>query len=117
MGGDAIRIVPAPQREDNTMSILEELWRGNITPNERAIKPESEYHNLFHAASAEEKRLLEYLSAEGREIYDSLCRKRSELAGMSEMETFIVGFRMGARVMLEVLGEYDGQFAQVGEGG
>ena len=52
---------------------------------------------------------MEYLSADGREIYESLCRKRSDLAGMSELDTFIVGFRMGARVMLEVLGEYDSQ--------
>ena len=87
------------------MSILEELWRGNVTPNERAIKPDSEYHNLICAANAEEKRLMEYLSADGREVYDSLCKMRSDLAGMSEMDTFIVGFRMGARVMMEVLGE------------
>ena len=97
------------------MSILEELWRGNVTPNERAIKPESEYHNLILAANVEERRLMEYLSADGREVYDSLCRKRSDLAGMSEMDTCIVGFRLGARVMLEVLGEYGGQFPQVTE--
>ena len=99
------------------MSILEELWRGEITPNERTIKPESEYHKLNRAASAEEKRLIESISADGREIYESLCKKRSELAGMSELDTFIVGFRMGARVMLEVLGEYDSQLPQVGEAG
>ena len=97
------------------MSILEELWRGNITPNERTIKPESEYQDLARAANAEEKRLLEYLSIDGREIYDSLCRKRSDLAGMSELDTFIVGFRLGAKVMLEVLEEYDGQLPQVKE--
>ena len=97
------------------MSILEELWRGNVMPNERAIKPESEYHNLILAANAEERRLVEYLSADGREVYDSLCKMRSDLAGMSEMDTFIVGFRMGARVIMEVLGEYDSQLPQVGE--
>ena len=97
------------------MSILEELWRGNVTPNERAIKPESEYHNLINAANVQEKRLMEYLSADGREVYDSLCKMRSDLAGMSEMDTFIVGFRLGARIMMEVLGEYDSQLPQVGE--
>ena len=58
---------------------------------------------------------MEYLSADGREVYDSLCKMRSDLAGMSEKDTFIVGFRMGAKVMMEVLGEYDSQLPQVTE--
>ena len=95
------------------MSILEGLWRGEITPNERAIKPDSEYYKLTREASAEEKRLLEYLDTGGREVYESLCHMRSDLAGMSETDTFIQGFRLGARIMLEVLWEYDSQLPQV----
>ena len=99
------------------MSILEEFWRGNITPNERGVKPESAYQRLNSALCADEKRLIESLSADARESYDSLSRKHAELAGMSELDTFIVGFRLGTRIMLEVTGKYDIQLPQIGEAG
>ena len=96
------------------MSVLEEIWRGEITPNERAIKPGSEYQKLTCKASAEEKLLLELLDAGGREVYERLCHMRDDLANISEADTFVQGFRLGARIMLEVLGEWDSQLPQVG---
>ena len=48
------------------------------------------------------------------EIVDSL---RAEMNYLHEEDIFIYGFRMGARMILDVVGDYKGQFYDVGEAG
>ena len=51
-----------------------------------------------------EKRILEFETYE--ELYDvleKLMDNQSELHSLSECEVFVRGFRLGARIMLEVL--------------
>ena len=44
-------------------------------------------------------------------------RLRTDLAMMTEEDVFIYGFRMGARMILDVVGDYKGQFYDAGEVG
>ena len=46
------------------MNILEELWYGNIYPNEQAIKRNSEYAQALHKVVGEKESLLPNLSPE-----------------------------------------------------
>ena len=58
---------------------------------------------------------MEMISPEAKvqkEIIDNL---QADLTMLSNEDIFIYAFRMGARLMLDVLGEYRGQFYSPGE--
>ena len=97
------------------MYALQELWRGNITPAERFVRSGSEYRKIAGKLSDEMDRLMEMISPEAKvqkEIIDNL---QADLTLLQNEDVFIYAFRMGARLMLDVLGEYKGQFYSPGE--
>lgn len=95
------------------MAILEELYYGNIQPGMRLIKEGSEYQQLSRAVVTGEERLFRMLREEERAIYDNIQENRFRREGISEKETFAVGFRLGAQIMLEVLNGSDTQFIEM----
>ena len=75
----------------------------------------SEYKKIAGKLSDEMDRLMEMISPEAKvqkEIIDNL---QADLTMLSNEDIFIYAFRMGARLMLDVLGEYRGQFYSPGE--
>lgn len=64
------------------MSILEEFWYGNLDPSEYDANPSEEYKELIRLISWNEEKLL---------------------ATMTECLLFQNSFRLGARMMLEVM--------------
>ena len=87
------------------MYILDALWRGEITPNERYIKPDSNYRCLANQAKEVYDKFQRELSAEGRNLFDEFQRIQNEMHSISEEEVFIEAFRMGARMILDIIGE------------
>ena len=92
------------------MYILEDLWNGKITPSERYICSDSEYHRILHKLCEETDVFLKDLSKEKQQQYEELEKMQFKLFNISEQDTFVVGFRFGARIILDVVGEYKGQF-------
>ena len=97
------------------MLVLEELWRGNITPAERFVRSGSEYKKIAGKLSDEMDRLIEAISPEARKQLENIGNLRADMAVLSNEDIFIYAFRMGARLMLDVLGEYEGQLYSPGE--
>ena len=97
------------------MFVLQELWRGNITPSERFVRSGSEYKKIAGKLSDEMDRLMEAISPEARKQLENIGNLRADMAVLSNEDIFIYAFRMGARLMLDVLGEYKGQFYSPGE--
>ena len=97
------------------MYTLQELWRGNITPSERFVRSGSEYKKIAGKLSDEMDRLMEAISPEARKQLENIGNLRADMAVLSNEDIFIYAFRMGARLMLDVLGEYKGQFYSPGE--
>ena len=97
------------------MFVLQELWRGNITPSERFVRSGSEYKKIAGNLSDEMDRLMEMISPEARKQLENIGNLRADMAVLSNEDIFIYAFRMGARLMLDVLGEYKGQFYSPGE--
>ena len=48
------------------MFVLQELWRGNITPSERFVRSGSEYKKIAGKLSDEMDRLMEMISPEAK---------------------------------------------------
>lgn len=97
------------------MYVLEELWNGNVNPSERCFREEGQYAALMHEGTELESVFYKELSAEGKEAYKAHYENQMKLFWMSEQDTFIYGVRLGARFMLDVVGEYPSPLPQVGE--
>ena len=91
------------------MYILEDLWNGDITPSERVIRTGSQYAQLQKQLVAAEEDFRKELSPEGKAAYDTFCRKQAELSEISECDCFIRGVRVGARLLLDIVGDYPSQ--------
>ena len=95
------------------MNILEELYCGNIRPSERTIREGSEYKQLDNQASALESAFYAELSAEGKKVYNAYVEKRLALMDIDTCDMFIKGYRLGMKLLLAVLTEYDTQLPQI----
>ncbi len=94
------------------MYVLKELWRGNIIPMERSVRPGSDYKKTSLELCEQIDRLLETLTPEGKKRWEAISNLRSDLTLMGEEDAFIYGFRLGAEMIMDVVGEYKGQFVQ-----
>ena len=86
------------------MTLLENLWYGNIHPVEEFLEGNKEYKNLLCIAAKDQDRLSASLSpgqAVLLEKYDSAVK---EMNATAEVEAFSYGFRLGVRLMTEPFG-------------
>lgn len=84
-------------------SLLEELWYGNICPNTDYRIQTEEAGKLMRYIATHHDRLWETLTDTQREIFQKFDDCRSELTEMEEREIFIYAFRLGAKMMVEVM--------------
>ena len=87
------------------MKILEQLWNNGLHPSETKLPSNSRYHKHLDTVTENEEKLLSMLSEEAKEAYKKYIDSREEMSATDNANIFITGFRMGARVMLEVMQE------------
>ena len=97
------------------MYILKDLWYGNVVPTERMIRKGSRYAKLQKQLVAAEDALREVLSSDGKNIYEEICRKQTEMAQIAECDSFIRGVRIGARLALDIMEDYPSQLPSMTE--
>ena len=97
------------------MFVLESLWRDGLTPNEKYTRRGSKYHQLMQELCEEESKIIVELSEEGKTHFTAYQDAQSELSSIAEQEVFIEAVRLGARLMLDIVGEYRGCFLRMGE--
>ena len=85
------------------MSILEEFWYGNIEPSEYDASPCREYKELLQLISRNEDKLLASMNDAQKELFSRYTDCVREYQTMAECLLFQNSFRLGARMMLEVL--------------
>lgn len=87
------------------MTTLEDLYYGNISPCERDIKCESQMAKIMKRICKNEENLISTLTEQQKKTFDKFRNCESELHGMIELESFIIGFKLAARLMIEVMGD------------
>ena len=97
------------------MYILEDLWYGNVALSERMIRTGTQYAKLQKQLVAAEDSLREVLSSDGKNIYEEICRKQTEMAQIAECDSFIRGVRIGARLALDIMEDYPSQLPSMSE--
>jgi len=85
------------------MSILKELSLGNINPHERSIKRDTDYDRAVKALSQSEKKLLDALGEDEKALYEAFTVAQMEFNALENAEKFVLGFRLGARIFVEIM--------------
>ena len=85
------------------MKILEELWYGNILPHERDAATKGRLQHLGRLIVRNEEELDPLLSEKAKEVFEKLMENQADRTRLNECEAFVYGFRLGAKVMLEVM--------------
>ena len=93
-------------RKDFIMNIIEELYYGNINPNEKEFDTHSRYATFMEIVSSNESKLVKYLelqpdAKEMQHLFSQMINAQSELLRFSERDRFLEGFNLGARITLD----------------
>lgn len=84
------------------MTVLEDLFYENIQPCD--IKQSSEVRRKLSAMTAAEEKLIEAIPDDvQRAAVLEMFNRQTELIALCERDAFIDGFRLGARLMIEIL--------------
>ena len=94
--------------------ILEDFYYGNITPNEQLMAPDSELKRATDRVARYESQLKEQLEENERAILEKLIRSQHEIDSITALENFILGFRLGVRMMAECMDDSDGDIQNGG---
>ena len=85
------------------MNTIQDLYYGRISPYEMSISTAPEYQKLKALADRNEDLLKETLSDEQKELLDKLIESMTDISSISERDMFITGFRLGMRLMIDVM--------------
>ena len=85
------------------MRILEEFWYGNIEPTEYDTIACKEYKEVLRLITRNEEKLLATMTDEQKELFSRYTDAVQEYRTMAECLLFQSGFKLGARMMVEVM--------------
>ena len=91
-------------------NIIEELYYGNIDPQDRGYHPKSPVKKVSDSLNDLEEKLTEQLAGENKALFLRFCNAYAEFMGESELDTFITGFRFVARFMMDTFLSDDAPF-------
>ena len=85
------------------MDILENLYYGNLFPHEKCAKLDDEMKELNGLLNRNEEKLTATLSDEQKETFEKYKDCNREISEICERNAFLNGFRLGARIIIEVV--------------
>lgn len=97
--------------------LLRDLYLGNIAPAERQITPNSDLQRELERVSRFETQLRSRLNEAEQPLLDQLVKAQNEVDSIIACENFILGLRLGVRLMAECMDEDDGDTREIVDGG
>ena len=85
------------------MRMLSELWYGNIEPQDRTIPRTGEYKKLLTKICEYEEQFRGIFSPEQQKDFENYENATISVTAIIEEVAFVYGFRLGAKIMMEVL--------------
>lgn len=83
------------------MDTLEDLYYGNLFPNEKCAKLDDEMKELLGLLNRNEEKLTSTLSDEQKETFEKYKDCNREISEICERQYFITGFKLGAKIVIE----------------
>lgn len=85
------------------MNILEELYYGNVFPNEKCATLDEETKELLSLQNRNEEKLMLTLTDEQKDTFEKFKDCTREFHEISERQLFILGFKLGAKIVFEAM--------------
>ncbi len=85
------------------MNYIKDLYYGNISPSAQKFVKGSEYAKQLNSNDKLRDQLKVSISPEDIKIVDVICENYSNLISISSEENYALGFRDGAKLMLDIL--------------
>ena len=82
-------------------NIIKELYYGNIDPQARGFKNGSYLKKQMTILSESETMLTDRLTGDEKKAFISFVNASDVILGESELDSFIVGFRLGAKLVFD----------------
>ena len=95
---------------------LENLYFGNITPNNQIVKSGTALKKAMEQSAECEEKLTALLEDREKTLLLRLINAENEIGSTLALENFILGFRLGMRLAIESLDEDDGSLTAIPEG-
>ena len=83
------------------MTVLEDLWYGNIRPVETYIESIAEYKSLLRLVSGNKESLENELNAKQLELFEKYNASANEMNAVSETAAFRCGFTLAVALLTE----------------
>ena len=87
------------------MLFLDKFWKGDIAPGEGRYHPNLEYSKAIQTMERCDDTLKARLSREDYQVFREFAEASQSAAYMEALDNFIDGFRLGARMMMDVLAD------------
>ena len=87
------------------MRLLEEFWYGNIEPTEYDTSASKEYKEVLQLITRNEEKLLATMTDEQKELFGKYTDCMRECQTITDCLIFQNSFKLGARMLLEVMEE------------
>ena len=85
------------------MQILEDLYVGEVRPGERIDKPNKQYNKALDETIRTSDALIAALTDEQKKLFEDFMDAQREVNILTDVDTFIYSFRLGAKIMMDVL--------------
>ncbi len=82
---------------------IQDFYYGNLIPNERQMINVSEIRRAAKELDTVENQLRAILQPEAIPLMERYGKLQAELASLTEADSYVDGFKTGARFMLEIL--------------
>ena len=96
---------------------LENFYYGNIIPHEQKMAASSDLRRAAKKIAECEQQLMEQLNEQQQTLLAGLASAQQEIDSITALENFILGFRLGIRMMAECMDENDGDIREVTDHG
>ena len=89
------------ERMNCMTSILEEFAYGNLSPEVRSFRYDSEYEEVMRVLSLNEEHLLARLNEEDKRLFENYIGTQRELNKLAAVGNLVYGYRLGLTMTAE----------------
>ena len=84
------------------MTVLEDLWYGNINPHETFLNGNCRFKHLLSLMGKNRDKLTDTLTEQQKETLEKYDDTVNEMHSLSEQASFQYGFSLGVRLILSI---------------
>ena len=88
-------------------NFLEEFYHGNIAPQSKTISSDKHFKVVWDKLVSTEEILSHRLDGEEKKLFDDYVNSYGLVLSMSDAESFIRGFRIGARLIFDTFDDVE----------